>query len=159
MAVALALTALVGFGPSYFLRPVFRPTTTLTPLMHVHGLLFGAWTLLLVVQTTLVAARRTDLHRRLGVTSRAGAADAGCWRAPGDVVGAARRGPGGHGPRDVSGHPAGCAGDVRRILRHRDHVAPQAGRSQAADPAGHDQHHHARHRAPVVRAPAAADCA
>ena len=69
MAVALALTALVGFGPSYFLRPVFRPTTTLTPLMHVHGLLFGAWTLLLVVQTTLVAARRTDLHRRLGVAS------------------------------------------------------------------------------------------
>lgn len=67
MAVALALTALVGFGPSYFLRPVFRPTTTLTPLMHVHGLLFGAWTLLLVVQTTLVATRRTDLHRRLGV--------------------------------------------------------------------------------------------
>lgn len=67
MAVALALTALVGFGPSYYLRPVFRPTTTLTPLMHVHGLLFGAWTLLLVVQTTLVAARRTDLHRRLGV--------------------------------------------------------------------------------------------
>ena len=62
MAVALALTALVGFGPTYFLRPVFRPTTTLTPLMHVHGLLFGRWTLLLVVQTTLVAARRTDLH-------------------------------------------------------------------------------------------------
>ena len=67
MAVALALTALVGFGPSYFRRPVFRPTTTLTPLMHGHGLLFGAWALLLVVQTTLVAARRTDLHRRLGV--------------------------------------------------------------------------------------------
>jgi hypothetical protein len=69
MAVALALTALVGFGPTYFMRPVFRPPTTLTPLMHVHGLLFGAWTLLLVVQTTLVAAGRTDLHRRLGVAS------------------------------------------------------------------------------------------
>lgn len=67
MAVALAGTATVGFAPTYFLRPVFRPATALTPLMHVHGLLFAAWTLLLVVQTTLVAARRTDLHRRLGV--------------------------------------------------------------------------------------------
>jgi hypothetical protein len=67
MAVALAVTAFVGFAPSYFLKPLFRPASVLTPLMHVHGLLFAAWTLLLVVQTSLVAAHRTDLHRKLGV--------------------------------------------------------------------------------------------
>ena len=67
MAVALAVTAFVGFAPSYFLKPMFRPAAVVTPLMHVHGLLFAAWTLLLVVQTTLVAAHRTDIHRKLGV--------------------------------------------------------------------------------------------
>src|SRR5262249_23755733 len=40
---------------------------SLTPLYHVHGALFTAWTLLFVMQAALVAGRRTDLHRRLGV--------------------------------------------------------------------------------------------
>jgi hypothetical protein len=75
MAAAMAATAFVGFAPTYFLRPVFRPATAaLTPLMHVHGLLFGAWTLLLVVQTSLVAVRRTSIHRRLGIVGAALAA-------------------------------------------------------------------------------------
>ena len=67
MGVALAATAFVGFAPTYFLRPVFSPAAVLSPLMHVHGFLFSLWIVLLVVQTTLVAARRTDVHRRLGV--------------------------------------------------------------------------------------------
>jgi len=67
MAGALMATVLVGFGPTFFFRPVFRPAGALTPLMQVHGFLFSVWILLLVVQTTLVAARRTDVHRRLGV--------------------------------------------------------------------------------------------
>jgi hypothetical protein len=67
MAVAFVATVLIGFGPTYFFRPVFKPAAPLTPLMQVHGFLFSAWVLLLIVQTTLVAARRTDVHRRLGV--------------------------------------------------------------------------------------------
>lgn len=67
MAGALALTAFAGFAPTYFLRPVFAPAAPLTPLMHVHGALFSAWVALLVVQASLVAARRTDVHRRLGI--------------------------------------------------------------------------------------------
>ena len=67
MAGALLATVLIGFGPTYFFRPVFRPATALTPLMQVHGFLFSVWVVLLVVQTSLVAARRTDVHRKLGV--------------------------------------------------------------------------------------------
>src|SRR5947207_2523394 len=40
--------------------------------VKVHVLLFTSWIFLFLAQTTLVAARRTDLHRRLGI---AGAAD------------------------------------------------------------------------------------
>ena len=66
MAVALLAVVFAGFARSYYLRPYFdsRP---LIPLLHLHGFVFTSWIVLLLVQTSLVAARRTDLHRRLGV--------------------------------------------------------------------------------------------
>ena len=39
----------------------------LPPLLHVHGAVFSAWIVLLIVQVSLVAADRVDLHRRLGL--------------------------------------------------------------------------------------------
>jgi hypothetical protein len=39
----------------------------LTPLVHLHGLLFSLWVLLFMTQTSLVAVGRNDLHRRLGL--------------------------------------------------------------------------------------------
>ena len=66
MAAAMAVTVLVGFGPTYFARPLFQ-LTPLSLLAHVHGVLFVAWIVLLLAQTSLVAGRRTDLHRRLGI--------------------------------------------------------------------------------------------
>jgi hypothetical protein len=66
MAIAAALTVFIGFAPSYYLSGVFggRPLTT---LVHVHGAIATAWILLFLTQTSLIAAKRTDLHRRLGV--------------------------------------------------------------------------------------------
>ncbi len=66
MAVAVALTVFAGFARTYYLRPYFT-ADPLRPLLHLHGLLFSSWVLLLLTQTALVAGRRTDLHRRLGV--------------------------------------------------------------------------------------------
>ncbi len=70
MAVLAAVVVFAGFAPTYFLKRVFG-TPELSPLLHVHGFLFSSWIALLVVQTTLVAARRTDIHRRLGVAGAA----------------------------------------------------------------------------------------
>jgi uncharacterized membrane protein YozB (DUF420 family) len=66
MAIAAALTVFIGFAPSYYLNGTFggRPLTT---LVHVHGAIATAWILLFLTQTSLIAAKRTDLHRRLGV--------------------------------------------------------------------------------------------
>ena len=66
MAVAALLTVFTGFAPSYYLGAFFeaRPLST---LVHLHGILFTSWILLFLTQTSLIAARRTDLHRRLGV--------------------------------------------------------------------------------------------
>ena len=72
MAVAAMLVVFAGFAPSYYLKSVVaRPTVsgmqTLSPLLHVHGLVFTAWIILFLIQTRLIAARRVALHRRLGV--------------------------------------------------------------------------------------------
>ena len=66
MALVILITVFAGFSRSYFLKAQFG-TPPLSTLLHVHGLVFTSWILLFLAQTTLVAARRTDIHRRLGV--------------------------------------------------------------------------------------------
>ena len=73
MAIAMAVTVLVGFGPSYYTKAFSpAPLSTLsggpvTPLVHTHGVLFTAWVLLFIAQTALVARHRVAIHRRLGI--------------------------------------------------------------------------------------------
>lgn len=78
MAILMALTVFIGFARSYYLSAFFGAATVsgrpITPLLHVHGLLFSAWVVLFVVQTALVATRRLAVHRRLGMASMALAA-------------------------------------------------------------------------------------
>ena len=66
MALAMTLVCFAGFAPSYYLKAHFG-TPQLKPLVHLHGAVFTMWMLLLVVQTSLVAAGRVRLHRRLGI--------------------------------------------------------------------------------------------
>ncbi len=62
----LLLCVVVGFSPTFFLRPAF--TDRPLPLyLYVHGSVLTLWFSLGFVQSVLVAARRIALHRRLGV--------------------------------------------------------------------------------------------
>jgi hypothetical protein len=65
VATAIAITVFAGFSRTYFLKAHYG-TPELGLLLHVHGFVFTSWVLLFLAQTTLVAAHRTDLHRRLG---------------------------------------------------------------------------------------------
>jgi hypothetical protein len=65
MALAAIATAFFGFARTYFLRSYFQ-TQPLPALLEVHGAIFTAWLVLFLAQTTLVATRRTDIHRKLG---------------------------------------------------------------------------------------------
>jgi hypothetical protein len=73
VAIALALTVVAGFGPTYYFRIMGAlPLTTLsggpvTVVVHVHATLFTAWVLLFIVQTALIAQHKVALHRRMGV--------------------------------------------------------------------------------------------
>ncbi len=65
MSVAAIAIMFAGFAKTYFLRTYFHPEP-LTLTVKLHGAAFTAWVVLLLVQTTLVSAHRTDIHRKLG---------------------------------------------------------------------------------------------
>ena len=73
LAIALALTAFGGFARTFY-GPLLigGPRATLSggpwsPVVLTHALFFTAWVLLFVAQTSLIAARRVTVHRRLGI--------------------------------------------------------------------------------------------
>ncbi len=66
MAITLLVLSVAGFTRSYYLSHWFG-TKTLTPLLQLHGAVMTLWILLFLTQTSLVAANRTDVHRRLGM--------------------------------------------------------------------------------------------
>jgi hypothetical protein len=74
VAAIILASVFLGFAQSYYLQGVLKlpewkafaaPPHPL--LVHIHAVIFSSWILLLVAQTSLVAADRVDLHRRLGV--------------------------------------------------------------------------------------------
>lgn len=67
MAIALLAVVFVGFARSFYLKAAF-PDWPAPPerFFALHGTVFSAWIALLVAQASLVAARRVDVHRKLG---------------------------------------------------------------------------------------------
>jgi hypothetical protein len=70
MAIFLVVVVFLGFAPSFYLRGIVpeypRPNPTLPPSVIFHGLMFTLWMALLVLQTQLIATRRTETHMKLG---------------------------------------------------------------------------------------------
>jgi hypothetical protein len=70
MALFLVAVVLLGFGPSFYLRDIVpsypRPNPTLPPAVILHGSVFTLWMLAIVAQTQLIAARKHEIHMRLG---------------------------------------------------------------------------------------------
>jgi len=65
-ALLMLATVFVGFGPTYYWAGGFRAPLP-SFILHLHGAAFTSWILLLVTQTSLVAAGRVNVHRRLGI--------------------------------------------------------------------------------------------
>lgn len=68
ISIAIALVVFAGFAPTYYLRGYFH-ADSLPTVFAVHGAVFSAWVILFVVQAGLVSARRTDIHRKLGLVA------------------------------------------------------------------------------------------
>jgi FtsH-binding integral membrane protein len=66
MAALMLMTVFVGFSRSYYLAGVFQAPLP-SKIIHMHAVAFSCWIILLITQTSLVAAGRVDIHRRLGI--------------------------------------------------------------------------------------------
>ncbi len=66
MAMACTAVAFLGFAPTYWM-PLAFGSFSANPVVHVHGLLFFAWSLFFTFQTWLAASGRTARHRTQGM--------------------------------------------------------------------------------------------
>ncbi|MBN8875447.1 MAG: hypothetical protein J0H67_21625 [Rhodospirillales bacterium] len=66
MAVLCAAIAFAGFAPTYWM-PVTQGRFAGNPIVHVHGVVFSAWSLFLVYQTWLATSGHVMRHRRMGL--------------------------------------------------------------------------------------------
>lgn len=67
MVAVLILVIVAGFLPSYVSRIEGREP--IPGFVHAHAAVFTLWLLVMLVQTLLIGAGRTDWHRRLGVAA------------------------------------------------------------------------------------------
>ena len=65
-AILFVVLAFGGFARTYLI-PVATNSFAGAAILHVHGLLFLAWTILFAVQTRLIERKRVEVHRALGL--------------------------------------------------------------------------------------------
>src|SRR5437588_339042 len=65
MALSCTAVAFLGFLPTYWL-PMAAGAFQARPIVHVHGMVFFAWTLLFVFQTSLATSGQIARHRAAG---------------------------------------------------------------------------------------------
>lgn len=66
MGVLCAAIALIGFSQRYLI-PLTQGAANETAIVHIHGVVMFGWIAMLIIQTALVAAGRTSLHRTVGL--------------------------------------------------------------------------------------------
>ncbi|MBT2132894.1 hypothetical protein KK137_00985 [Croceibacterium sp. LX-88] len=67
MTLAMCLFVFAGFGLHSFLPALQGNFPPAPPIVHLHGMVFVAWMLLLLVQSALVCSGNAKLHRALGI--------------------------------------------------------------------------------------------
>lgn len=70
MTIAIIIATFIGFAPSFYLFQMVsypRPNPPLTMMTMLHGLVATGWLAIFFTQVRLVAAKRRDIHRQLGI--------------------------------------------------------------------------------------------
>ena len=65
MGVGILVAAFAGFARTYYLKQ-WTGAAPLSPLVHVHAVVFTCWLLVYLTQAALVATNRISWHRILG---------------------------------------------------------------------------------------------
>ena len=66
VAVLFPLAALIGFAPTFYLKPLFSSPPIPRTIVYIHGFLMTAWIVLFITQVYLISAKKILVHRKLG---------------------------------------------------------------------------------------------
>lgn len=66
VAILFPIIVLIGFAPTYYLKPLFASPPIPSTLVHAHGILMGLWVVLFIVQVWLIRSKNMRLHMTLG---------------------------------------------------------------------------------------------
>jgi len=66
MTMLMAFFVFGGFGLTYWQPMVSGTLGPIPPIVHLHGLFYSTWMILLVVQSFLINTKNVQLHRSLG---------------------------------------------------------------------------------------------
>jgi hypothetical protein len=66
MLVLILITVWIGFARTYYAVGMVKAPLP-DAMIHIHAVVFTGWLVLLIVQTGLVSAKRTDIHKKLGM--------------------------------------------------------------------------------------------
>ncbi len=69
IAILFPIVVLVGFGPTYYLKPFFVSPPIPRLLVHLHGIAMIAWVILFFSQVYLIRSTQIRLHQRMGIAS------------------------------------------------------------------------------------------
>ncbi len=69
VAILFPIVVLIGFGPTYYLKPLFNTPPIPRIIVHIHGFVMAAWVLLFIFQVYFIRSTRIKVHQRLGLLS------------------------------------------------------------------------------------------
>lgn len=69
IAIMFPLVVLIGFAPTYYLKPLFNTPPIPRIVIHIHGLVMAIWVALFIAQVYLIRTTRIKVHQRLGLLS------------------------------------------------------------------------------------------
>jgi hypothetical protein len=67
LTAAVIIAVLVGFGPTFYLKPFFNNPPIARSIIYVHGFVMSAWVLLFAVQVYFISSKKIKLHQKLGL--------------------------------------------------------------------------------------------
>jgi hypothetical protein len=67
-AAAIIIAVLVGFGPTFYLKPLFNNPPIARSIIYVHGFVMAAWVILFTVQIYFISSKKIKIHQKLGWT-------------------------------------------------------------------------------------------
>jgi len=65
-AAAVIIIVLVGFGPTFYLKPFFNTPPVARSVIYLHGFVMAAWVILFTVQVYFISSKKIKLHQKLG---------------------------------------------------------------------------------------------